>query len=299
MKTTLLLTTLLIGSSLSIMAQTRFIGGDYSEYFNWHNEHSQILDLYTPGTELYVFGEGVKLYQQPSEYSKVLAQLEDGQLMLNQSDYRRTAKIPDGEINGYRDIWYKVSTGVQGISGYVFGIHLAKGWQFVDLDRDHHKELIMLGVSPIARKAYDDIRAEVRILRNHQLVYTTLIPGLCVFEECASSPMLRILRDQPYQGAIVVEASTMTVGCYTGIERAFFYWNGHQLQNVFHAEYTINLEYERHPFQVQDPVAIRTMICNYKDQDKAFNPIWDCKEVQIPISPNPKVKNPVIRARAR
>ena len=299
MKTTLFLTALLIGTAFNATAQTKFVGGDYTRYFNWHNEQSQIEKLYTPGAELFIFGEGVKLYQQPSQYSEVLAQLEDGQIIFNQSDYRKTAQIPDEEINGYRDVWYKVNIGTNGISGYVFGAQLAKGWRLADLNHDNQKELIMLGVSPMPRKAYNDIRAEVRILQNHKLIYSTIIPGLCVFEECASSPMLRILRDQPYQGAIVIEASTMTVGCFTGIERAFFYWNGRQLQNVFHAEYTVDLEYERQSFQIQDPKAVRTMVCNYKNQDQAFNPVWDCKEVKTEVSPNPSVKKAAIRARAR
>lgn len=298
MKTTLLLTAFLASSTWGTIAQTRFVGEDYTRYFNWHNEHSQIEKLYSPGSELYVFGDGARIYRQPDQNSQVLAQLQDGEKVVSRSDYRRAMQIPNSELNGYRDIWYKVANS-QGVYGYVFGGHLAKGWRWADLNGDGTKELIMLGVSPIPRKAYNDIRAELRILSGQELLYNTTIAGLCVFEECDSSPMLRVLNNQPYQGAIMIEASTMTVGCYTGIERAFFYWNGRQLQSVFHAEYTVDLEYERQPFQVQDPQAVRTMMCSYKNQDQSFNPVWDCKEVETKAPADAATKKSPARARAR
>lgn len=299
MKTTLLFTVFLAGTACSISAQTRFVGEEYTRYFEWHNENSQIEKFYTPGAQLYAFGEAVKVYRYPDQRSEVLTKLKDGQAVNNRSDYRNVREIKDGEINGYRDIWFKIRTD-KGTSGYVFGAQLAKGWRWADLNGDHQKELIMLGVSPSPRKSYSDIRAEVRILQHGQLLYNTPIPGLCVFEECGSSPMLRIIHNQPYQGGIVVEASTMTVGCFTGIERAFFYWNGRQLESVFHAEYTIDREYDRQAFKVEDPQAVRTMMCNYKKQDQSFNPVWDCREVQTkaPTTPIvPAAKKVTARAR--
>ncbi|MCB0629159.1 MAG: hypothetical protein R2824_18740 [Saprospiraceae bacterium] len=299
MKTTLFLTAILAGSSLSLSAQTRFVGEDYTRYFNWHNEQSQIEDLYTPGSKLYVFGQDVTLYRQPDQNSEPLALLQDGQGLYNLSDYRKANHILEGEINGYRDLWFKVSTGKSGVTGYVFGAQLAKGWRWADLTGDQQPELIMLGVSPTPRRAFNDIRAELRILQGNQLLYNTTISGLCVFEECASSPMLRVLRDQPCAGATMIEASTMTVGCYTGIERAFLYWNGRQLENVFHAEYTVDLEYQRHPFKVQGSEPVKTMMCQYKDQDQSFNPVWDCKELKTnaPIAQPVKKSPAAVRAR--
>jgi hypothetical protein len=91
----------------------------------------------------------------------------------------------------------------------------------------------------------------------------------------------------------------MTVGCFTGIERAFFYWNGRQLESVFHAEYTIDREYDRQAFKVQDPQAVRTMMCSYKKQDHSFNPIWDCREIQTKTPAAPDTKKATARARAR
>lgn len=298
MKTTLFLTAFLAGTAVSMTAQSRFVGEDYMRYFEWHNSNSQIEKLFTPGSQLFAFGEDVKVYRRPDHHSEVVGKLRDGQAVQNRSDYRTAQQIPDGEWNGYRDIWFKVCTD-NGASGYVFGAQLAKGWRWADLNGDHQNELVMLGVSPNPRKNFSDIKAELRILQNGQLLYNTSIPGLCVFEECGSSPMLRILYDQPYQGDIVVEASTMTVGCFTGIERAFFYWNGRQLESVFHAEYTIDREYDRQSFRVQDPKAVRTMMCSYKNQDQSFNPVWDCKEVQTKAIPAPDVKKATARARAR
>ena len=295
MKTTLLFTVLLASSCVYLSAQTRFVDEDYSRYFDWHNEQSQVEKLFSPGSQLFVFGKNAKIHQYPDQYSKVLAYPQDGQMIINLSDYRRHLDIPDDTINGYQDIWYEVSTGKQGIKGYIWGGYLAKGWRWTDLSGDGNKELILLGVAPTPRRSYKDIKAEIRVLKKGHLLYNTIVPGLCVFEECGSSPMLRVLKNQPFQGAIVVEASTMTVGCFTGIERAFFYWNGRQLERVFHAEYTVDLEYERQTFKVQNPNTVKTMICNYKQQDQAFNPVWDCKELEI----NQEIKGQPSRARAR
>lgn len=300
MKTTLFITALLAGSTLSLSGQTRFVGEDYDRYFNWHNEQSQLEELYTPGSKVYVFGQGVQLYRQPDQHSQPLTQVRDGQVLYNLSDYRQVHQIMDGEINGYHDMWLKVSTGKSGLTGYIFGAHLAKGWRWADLTGDQQPELIMLGVSPTPRRTYDDIRAELRVIQGSNLLYSTIIPGLCVFEECASSPMLRVLRDQPCQGATMIEASTMTVGCFTGIERAFLYWNGRQLENVFHAEYTVDLEYQRHPFKVQASGPVKAMLCQYKEQDQSFNPVWECKEIEskAPVA-QPVKKSPAAAVRAR
>lgn len=298
MKTTLFLTALLAGTACHVTAQTRFVGEDYARYFDWHNENSQIEKLYTPGSNLYVFGDNVRIHRYPDQRSEVLASLNDGQKVQNRSDYRNIHQPPDGEMNGYWDIWYKVSTEA-GVIGYVFGTQIAKGWRWADLTGDRNPELVMLGVSPSPRKAYSDINAEIRILQSGRMLYSTGISGLCVFEECGSSPMLRIIKDQPIKGGIVVEASTMTVGCFTGIERAFFYWNGQQLESVFHAEYTVDREYDRQSFKVQDTHNVKTMICNYKKQDQSFNPVWECKEVQTKVPASPDVKKPAVRVRAR
>lgn len=298
MKTTLLLTAIIAGTTCNLTAQTRFVGEDYVRYFNWHNENAQTEKLFTPGSSLYVFGNGVKVYRYPDQRSTVLAQLEDGQEVRNCADYRTARQIPEGEWNGYWDIWYKIST-KNGVRGYVFGTQLAKGWRWADFTGDQQPEFVMLGVSPTPRKTYSDIRAELRILQRGQLLYNTSVPGLCVFEECGSSPMLRILKDQPYPGGIILEASTMTVGCFTGIERAFFYWNGRQLENVFHAEYTVDREYNRQAFRVKAPDSVRTMMCRYKKQDQTFNPVWECKEVQTKAPVAPDVKKAAVRARAR
>lgn len=299
MKTTLFLTAILAGSTLSLSAQTRFVGEDYTRYFNWHNEQSQIEDLYTPGSKLYVFGQDVKLYRQPSQHSDPIAHLSDGQQLYNLSDYRQVHEILEGEINGYHDLWLKVSIGKTGTTGYVFGAQLAKGWRWADLTGDQQPELVMLGVSPTPRRSFGDIRAELRILQSGQLLYNTTITGLCVFEECASSPMLRILRDQPCKGATMIEASTMTVGCYTGIERAFLYWNGRQLENVFHAEYTVDLEYQRQDFKVKASEPVKTMMCHYKEQDQSFNPVWECTEIESNAPIAQPVKRSPAAARAR
>lgn len=297
MKATLLTTVLLAGALYSTPGQSRFVGQDHAQYFKWHNQHSQLEQLYTPGTELHAFGPAAKLHQKPNHRSPVLVNLQEGQSLTNRSDYRTTARAPEAEIDGYRDIWYRVSAqDDQGRTqtGYVWGAHLAKGWRQVDLTGDNRPELVMLGVSTAPRVTYSDIRAEIRVLSGGLLLHTTTISGLCVFEECGSSPMLRIIRDQPYRGAIVLEASTMTNGCFTGIERSFYYWDGRGLQSVFHAEYTMDREYARQAFQVNDPQASRAMLCHYNGQNAAFDPIWECKEVKVPAA-----KKEVARVRAR
>lgn len=302
MKATLLTIVLLFCMLCSTPGQTRFVGQDQAQYFKWHNQQSQLEQLYTPGTQLHAFGPTARLYQYPSRQSAVLMDLQEGQALINRSDYRTDAQAPEDQIDGYNDIWYRVSAqDAQGrtFTGYIWGAQVAKGWRHIDLTGDGQAEMILLGVATSPRKTYSDIRAEIRILQGNRLLHHTTVDGLCVFEECGSSPMLRIIKDQPYQGAVVLEASTMTNGCFTGIERSFYYWNGKGLQSVFHAEYTMDREYARHPFRVEDPQASRAMLCNYKGQDATFNPVWDCKEVKIDVAPKPVAKKPAVRVRAR
>lgn len=262
--------------------QVRFVGSDKEDFFTWFNQQSQVDRLYKNGTKLYIFGDQVNVHRSPSLRSPVLAVLANGHPVKNIA-YPPEGNIPEGRIRGYSDIWYHVSgTGPEGKSfrGYIFGTCIAKGWRNADLDGDGNAETILLGVSSQPRKIVTDINAEIRILQGQKLKYQTTVPGLCVFEECGSSPLLRILKNHPREGMTVIETSTMTIGCMAGVERAFFYWNGQSLERVYHAEYTTNYEWVNCAFFAKRPGQGTAMICRYNGLDKENNPVWDCHNNQ-------------------
>ena len=85
------------------------------------------------------------------------------------------------------------------------------------------------------------------------------------------------------QGFTIIEASTMTVGCSTGIDKAFYYWNGSGLERVYQAEYASNTEIYRKRFTVAaaGKQVSQVQLCEYGGEDSGYNPIWNCKTVQV------------------
>lgn len=262
--------------------QVRFVSSDKEDFFTWFNQQSQVDRLYKNGTKLYVFGDQVNVHRYPNLRSPVLTVLANGYPVKNIA-YPPEGNIPEARIRGYSDIWYHVS-GVdpkgKAFKGYIFGTCIAKGWRTADLDGDGNLETILLGVSSKPRNIVTDINAEIRILQGQQLKYQTTVPGLCVFEECDSSPLLRVLKNHPREGMTIIETSTMTIGCMAGIERAFFYWNGQSLERVYHAEYTTNYEWVNAAFFAKRPGQSTAMICRYDGLDKENNPVWECHNNQ-------------------
>jgi hypothetical protein len=263
-----------------LTAQARFVDQTYEDYYNWFHEKSQVNNLYTDGAELYTFAE-VLVREQACMESATVACLPMGFRVLNIFDER--ADLKKDKINGYHDLWYNVSgTDLSGryFSGYIWGAFIAKSWQFADVTGDGLRELAMVGIGNHKRKNTKDIKAEVRVVKNHRLVTKAPVPGLCVFEECASSALVRILKDQPCEGALIVEVSTMTIGCAAGIEKVYFYQTpSGDLERIYHVELTTNKLYHNKSFKVNSPDA-GTILCRFSHEDEQHNPVWNIKKIE-------------------
>ena len=266
-----------------VNSQNYFVNPDYSAYYDWFHERSQVAQLYADQSELYVFTQGATLHQKPSRNAQKLLALPAG-LVVNNIAYAN-GKIPEDQINGYGDIWFHVRGNYEGkdFSGYIWGAQLAKGWKWADLDQDGRRELIMLGLSSRPRVQPQHIEAEIRILQNGKLINITPVPGLCIFEDCDASSLLRVFRDQSKGGMTIIEASAMSVGCLAGIEKTFFYWNGTTLDLVYHGEFTTGEAFTRNSFTHQytdSKQEISALLCTYSHDNDRHNPIWDCKTVK-------------------
>lgn len=283
MRTILIITTIFFATSANCPAQTRLVNADYADYYNWFHQQSQVEQLYSDHTTLYVFGEQTAVHQGPCRTSAVLTQLPIGHAVSNiaYDEYY----IPEDEIDGYGDIWYHVkgkNDKGEAFVGYVWGADIAKGWRKANLSGNKQPEFIMLGISSKARKQPKDIKAEIRIVQNNLLLYQKTIPSLCVFEDCASSPLLRVMENQPFAGQIIIEASTMTIGCFAGIEKAYLYWNGKTLEHIHQAEYTTEKEYMSKTFVVHtNGKDTGTQLCEFSHEDKNYSPVWKCKAIQV------------------
>lgn len=278
-------------------AQQRFIAADYTRYFDWFHEQAQTELLYTGQASLHIFEYETPLMQEPCTDSKVLDYLSIGQEVKNLASSSLKNTFLEDQIKGYDDLWYPIETiSSQGkpIRGYVWGGYLAKGWRHFDLEQDGRMEFIMLGVSSRPRTIPENIQAEVRIVQGAQLLAQVQVPGLCVFEECASSALLRIIPDQPQAGQQIIEVSTLTVACEVSIEKNYFYWDGVQLKRVMHGE----LAFE--PFQRTESFTAKKRIkengqheiteCRYIGEDQNYNPIWDCQKTRKPAKEFPLIK---------
>ncbi len=298
---TLLMTFTLISFQSLGYSQERLIGADYNAYYDWFNKYSQTAKQYEKGSTLYVFGHDIKIYQGPCEDAKVVTKVEMGQTVKNLLNYTEAMHVPEDEINGYGDIWYQVGgrdRNGKRFSGYLWGGHIAKAWVYHDFTGDQRKELVMLGLSPAPKQHVSDIKAEIRIMQNGSLLYQKTVPGLCVFEDCGSNVLLRVIPNAPVQGSFMLEASTMTVSCFAGIEKAFYNWDGQRLNLAYHAEYTTKHQFANQPFRLEAANG-SVQVCRYSQEGNDFTPEWSCKEISPEATPQqvrPKAA-PVARAR--
>lgn len=264
------------------MPQARTIGGEWEAYFDWFHRHSQVEQLYSNGTTLYVFGDKVTVHTGAGRNSKIIATLSNGHSLKN-IGYATDAALPTEEINGYGDFWYHVKgqdTAGKAFQGYVWGGHIAKGWRKADLTGDGNAEFVLLGVSSKPRKKLTDIQGELRILQKGRVLHRSDVPGLCLFEDCGSSALLRILNVPSANNALVIEASVMTIGCWAGIEKTYFYWNGAELELIYHAELISGKVLSNQPFSVKDKNGAEVMTCRYVREGDDYNPLWDCRGVK-------------------
>lgn len=262
----------------AIPAQERFISHSLEGYYDWFHEQSQVADHYQHRTTLYTFLPGTTVHENPCAEARIQATLPAGSPVTNLS-YEDEYYLPQDEIDGYGDFWYHVegqSRDGKAFSGYVWGAQIAKGYSHSDLNGDGQKELLLLGISSQPRVELRDIKAEIRVLRNGELITAKSVLGLCVFEDCASSPLIRVFSTQ--HGFPIIEASTMTVGCWAGIEKAFYYFDGANLNRVYQAEYTTQQEIANESFIVSQKQSVQ--LCRYSHEGKNYTPVWKCKTLE-------------------
>lgn len=258
-------------------AQERFVSYDMEAYYEWFHEQSQVADHYEANSTLYTFVPQTKVHEGPCQSSAVLASLPAGQAVTN-IGYADSYYLPEDEIDGYNDFWYHVrgkDTNNRSFSGYVWGAQIAKSWKRADLTGDGQAEFLMLGIASSPRKSPRDIKAEVRMLKDGKLIAAKEVPSLCVFEACGASTLLRVVKTA--QGFPVIEASTMAIGCWAGLEKAFLYFDGSTLARVYHAEYTTQHEFANEAFTVKSGDS--TQMCRYSHESESHEPVWACKAV--------------------
>jgi len=275
MRNILFLTAIL--ASQAAPAQQQLVNKDLGPYYDWFHARSQAGELYTSQSTLYIFTDKATVRQGPCQTSKQTAALSQGDAVTNIA-YNDDYYLPEDEINGYHDIWYHVTgkdASGNAFTGYIWGAEIAKGWRTIDISGDGRAEFLMLGISTKERKEPSDINAEIRILSDGKLIALKSVPGLCVFEECDASPLLRVYRTP--QGFTVVETSTLTIGCWAGLEKAFHYWDGQHLHRVYHAEYLTATEFTNESFVVN--YSSGTRLCQYSHEGENYTPVWSCKKL--------------------
>lgn len=264
--------------ALGVSAQPRYIDDQLIAYYQWFHEQSQVADLYTDGATLLVFNDQAAVQAGPCRQSEVVTRLALGQRVTNRvADIRY---FTSEEIDGYGDLWFSViGCDAQGqpFHGYLWGADVARGWRA--LPQAGPNALVMLGICAEPRRQFTDIKADLKVVADGQVVSRVSIPGLCVFEECATSPLVRVFANQPQAGSTVIETSTFAAGCMTGIEKAFYLWDGHRLQRVFHAEYTTGHKFADQAFIAPANGATPARQCRYQGEDSRYAPVWVCNEV--------------------
>ncbi len=259
---------------------------DYSRFYDWFHHRAQANALYCDQSVLLIFNEGTKVMSQPSWKSPVAAQLPAASTVINLA--YPEGYIPQSTRNGYSDIWHKVKGKTAGgklFAGYVWGGDIAKGWRKSDLDGDGALETVALGLSATPRAEMTDIRAELRVIKNGKLLARKEIKGLCLFADCDTSPLLRIISDPLHPEARFFEASTLFEGCETGIERAFFLWDGAGIQPIYHAEFLTKTVFYKGKASLKaegSDVLLRT--CRFSHINAAFEPVWIWEELPLPVA---------------
>ncbi len=251
-------------------AQEKFVAPDYTRYYNWFHQQAQTELLYTPSAQLVIFEYETPIHEAPCEEAAILSKLEIGQQVTN----LLYPNPEEDQIKGYDDLWYFVEAlNNKGgkIKGYVWGGNIARGWRTADVAEAPGKETILLGISSRPRINPSEIKAEIRVLNGLQLLAQQQVDDLCVFEECASSVLLRVIEMPKHPNMTIIETATVTVGCEVGIYKQMFHWDGLQLQQVMSGEFAFQPHRSSRPFRLS-----KEKMCQYDGEDEYFNPVWKC-----------------------
>ncbi len=278
MKTVLLLL-VAAGATLSATsAQVRYDERDFHRYYDWFQSVSPTSALRQHGAELYVFSPATPLRAAPYRTAGILTRLPIGSNVTNIVT-QAFETYPD-EINGYADRWFRVRarTADYGwIEGYIWGSYVARAWTWVQLDPDSRPVFAMLGIGSQPIEQLAQMQGEIRLVDQQTLLYRQPIEKMCLFRQCYSQALLRVLPDQPRPGQVLLEATSVISNCEgSSIDKAIFAWTGNGLQGVHHAEYISGHTYSQRPL----PTALETdqpLECSYQGEDQSFNPTWSCQ----------------------
>jgi hypothetical protein len=141
------------------------------------------------------------------------------------------------------------------------------------------------------------MQGELRIVSNQRLLHRQAIEKMCLFRECYSDALLRVLPDHPRPGQLLFEATSVISNCEgSSIDKAIIAWTGNGLRTVYHAEYVTGHTYSQQPLQLINSSEAVPLECRYQGEDSSFNPIWSCRPVAKP-TPTATSTTKVIRAR--
>lgn len=284
MKNVLLLATLFSVSS-SIFAQVTVEYRDnHLDYYTWFHERSNTVDLYQPGKVIYTFVDHAPIRREACIESDIVAELPIAAPVTNLFD--ESAPIVWETVNGYNDIWHHVKgfdKNGHPFVGYIWGGHLAKAYQPAYITGDGLEEFVLLGVSSNQRKGLHDLNAALKVVSDHKIIAKAIIPDMCLFEECTSDALVRVITDQPFKGEIIIEASSMTISCAMGIEKNYFSWQGGALHHIYHSSRPENIVSTNKSFQYEQNG--ETILCRFSHEKADFTPVWSCKRIKKGVNP--------------
>jgi len=257
---------------------------DLADYFEWFQEKAQTESLYGHGARLYVFTPRAPLFRGPSLQAPVLRHLSTGEQVISLLA-AHSAQLPSQSLRGIEELWYPVryQTGKETwVKGYLWGGDLAKGWREEDLDRDGKQELLLLGLSPESNMEQNQVSAELKVLSYGKVIAVAPVPNLCIFEACGVTPLLRRVPVSHPQNMIIMETSVLHIGCQQGLNRAFFHWNGWDMERVYQGEWIEGKILHRRTFEhkVRHGDQVILYQCTFSREDDQHNPVWDCRQLK-------------------
>ena len=293
---TVLLTLVVAGATLHApSAQVRYSERDFQDYYRWFQSVSPTDAQQRKGAQLLIFSPATPLRSAPFQTAGSLAYLPIGGTVTNLVGHPFDA-FKD-EINGYSDRWFRVGTRIEGagwVEGYVWGADIARAWTRAALFPGEAPALAMLGIGGDPIRHVSEMQGEVRIVHDQTLIQRIRIEKMCLFSECDSDALLRVLPDQPRPGQLLFEATSLISNCSgSSIEKAFFVWTGGGLRSIYHAEYTTGYTFSHTPLRVENEKN-EPLECRYLGEDQSFNPIWACT---APAAAQGRPAEKVIRAR--
>lgn len=295
---TVLLLAVAAGATLSATsAQVRYNERDFQQYYAWFQSVSPTDALRQDGAELYVFTPATPLRSTPCRTAEVIQNLPIGSSVINVVNH--PYEVFEDEVNGYSDRWFRVRARTSGqgwLEGYVWGGNIARAWTWTELSPDNRPVLAMLGIGGRPIQQLSQMQGEIRLVTQHTLLYRQAIEKMCLFRECYSDALLRVLPDQPRSGQLLFEATSVISNCAgSSIDKAIIAWTGSGLLSIHHAEYITGHTYSQRSLPV-DIEANTPLECRYTGEDASFNPVWTCQP--LPTAPTPRDKSAkVIRAR--